>query len=94
MLKIKDDVNLQELKRFGFVYCGNPEYMIFNSIYDLSDISFNVKDKVICINLSNSSIYCHDEETLDEDYEKVKETYLLFKNKIKELKECGIIEEE
>ena len=52
MLKIKDDVDLKELERFGFRYitCHDGEELLFKSKYkekDVIEVKVNIKTRII-----------------------------------------------
>lgn len=101
MLKIKDNVDLKELEKFGFEKVNNMEKYEFTIrdkwSRDLSYIATNSTSdygNIITINLENMSLWCNSIEELDEDYKKITESYKIFKEKIKELIEAGIVEYE
>jgi hypothetical protein len=52
MLKIKDDLDLKELERFGFRYiiCYNGEELLFKSKYkekDVIEVKVDIKTRII-----------------------------------------------
>ena len=82
MLKIKDDVNLRELEKFGFTYNGGSECYVDNR--KDSFISIYTEDREIVIDINDNlpvSIY----DTFAEDKEKAK-------NKLFDLIQAGLVE--
>lgn len=99
MLRIKQEVNLEELEKFGFVKVQNMERYEFKIrdrySMDLSYIATNSTSEdgnIIVFNLENMSLWCNSIEELDEDYKKITESYKAFKEKIQELIEAGLVE--
>lgn len=99
MLRVKDNIDLEELEKFGFVKVKNMERYEFtirdNHSMDLSYIgiiSTSEDGNIITFNLENMSLWCNSIEELDEDYKKITESYKMFKEKIKDLIEAGIFE--
>ena len=99
MLRIKQEVNLEELEKFGFVKVQNMERYEFKIrdrySMDLSYIATNSTKEdgnIIVFNLENMSLWCNSIEELDEDYKKITESYKAFKEKIQELIEAGLVE--
>ena len=99
MLRIKDNIELKELEKFGFVKVKNMERYEFtirdNRSMDLSYIGTNSTSEdgnIITFNLENMSLWCNSIEELDRDYEKITESYKIFKEKIKDLIEAGLVE--
>ena len=99
MLIIKQEVNLEELEKFGFVKVQNMEKYEFTIrdrySMDLSHIATNSTKEdgnIIVFNLENMSLWCNSIEELDEDYKKITESYKVFKEKIQELIEAGLVE--
>ena len=102
MLKIKDNVDLKELEKFGFVKVVHLtefyEYTIRDDRLsrDLSYIKtkFTSEDgNIIVFNLENMSLWCNSIEELEDDYQKITESFEAFKEKIKELIQAGLVEE-
>lgn len=103
MLKIKDNVDLKELERYGFkeepwgyVYYPNynsPRTRYFSAIKIDND---NHKDswlcRTLCFKLENMGMWCNDLEQLELDFENIKNSYIAFKQKVKELREANLIE--
>ena len=92
MLRIKKDVDLKELEKFGFVKVNNMEKYEYtirdNRSMDLSYIGTNSTSEdgnIIVFNLENMSLWCNSIEELDEDYKKITESYKAFKVKIQDL---------
>ena len=101
MLKIKDNVDLKELEKFGFKekrwgYIYYPNNNNPNTRY-YSSVKVNKRlmgtDNVIEFCLENMSMWCNSIEELELDFQNIKESYELFKDKIKELEKEDLIEE-
>lgn len=103
MLKLKDNVDLNELEKYGFKKdnCGYIYYPLNNSPNTkyFSSMRFDTynKDgwsyKVVSFSLENMSMWCNDLYDLESDFENIKKSYISFKEKINELKENGMLEE-
>lgn len=98
-LRIKDNVDLKELKEFGFEKVENMERYEYtirdNYSRDLSYIatkSTSEDKNILTFCLNNMSLWCNSIEELDTDYKKITESYKAFKEKIKELIEAGLVE--
>lgn len=103
MLKTKDNVDLKELERYGFkeepwgyVYYPNgnsPRTRYFSAIKIDND---NNKDswlcRTLCFKLENMGMWRNDLEQLELDIENIKNSYIAFKQKVKELREANLIE--
>lgn len=98
MLKIRDNVDLEELEKFGFVkqndwgYNYYPDYNNPSTRY-FSSIKIAKSNKIICFSLENMSWWCNDLEQLELDIENIKNSYIAFKQKVKELMEANLIVE-
>lgn len=104
MYKIREDVDLKELEKFGFeeqfwgyIYYpndNNPNTRYFSAIKIHND---NNKDswlcRTLCFKLENMGIWCNDLEQLELDIENIKNSYIAFKQKAKELIEAGLVVE-
>lgn len=99
MLKIKDNIDLKVLEKFGFVKALNIERYEFtirdNRNTDLSYIGVRITREdgnIITFNLGNMSLWCNSIEELDADYKKITESYKVFKEKIQDLIQAGLVE--
>ena len=99
MLKVKDNVDLKELEKFGFVKVKNMERYEFtirdNRSMDLSYIGVNSTKEdgnIIVFNLENMSLWCNSIEELEDNYKKITESFETFKEKIKDLINAGLVE--
>lgn len=98
MLKIREDVNLEELEKYGFVKQNNWGYIYYpnnnnpNTRY-FSSIKIAKSNKIICFSLENMSWWCNDLEQLELDIENIKSSCIAFKQKVKELMEANLIVE-
>ena len=104
MLKIREDVDLNVLEKYGFkkepwgyVYYpinNSPSTRYFSAIKIDND---NHKDswscRTLCFSLENMSMWCNDLEQLELDIENIKNSYVAFKQKTKELMEADLIVE-
>ena len=102
MLKIKDNVDLKELEKYGFkkepwgyVYYpinNSPSTRYFSAIKIDND---NHKDswlcRTLCFKLENMDMWCNDLEQLELDIENIKNSYIAFKQKVKELMEADLV---
>lgn len=98
MLKIKDNVDLKELEKFGFSYTSeNKKFMsTYKSNYspfDISEMLFEVdSDRKIIYRLQNYSMYCNSLEELESDYKKITENYKKFKEITNDLIKADLVE--
>lgn len=98
MLKIREDVDLNVLEKYGFVkqndwgYNYYPDYNNPSTRY-FSSIKIAKSNKIICFSLENMSWWCNDLEQLELDIENIKNSYIAFKQKVKELMEADLIVE-
>lgn len=104
MLKIREDVELKELEKYGFeekhwgyVYYpnnNNPNTRYFFAIKINND---NRKDswlcRTLCFDLENMKMWSNDLSQLELDFENIKNSYIAFKQKVKELMEANLIVE-
>lgn len=104
MLKIRENVELNVLEKYGFkkehwgyIYYPNnnsPETSYFSAIKINND---NNKDswlfRTLCFDLENMSMWSNDLSQLELDFENIKNSYIAFKQKIKELMEANLIVE-
>lgn len=94
MLKVKDNVDLKELKKYGFkkiVYSYN--YYPNKKSSTLKNFShIRITDKQITFVLENSWWSCNSIEELEKDLIDIKKTYEVFKIKIGELIKADLIE--
>ena len=97
MLKIKDGVDLKELEKHGFkkenwgyVYYPNnnsPQTRYFSAI------KIEKENKIIRFDLENMSIWCNDLSQLELDFENIRNSYVVFKEKMLDLIKDGLVEE-
>lgn len=97
MLKIKDNVDLKELEKFGFMQNQFPNkevvsYRDNKNILNINNIIFYKKNRIIKFDLQNMSHWCNDIETLDQDYEIITNSYKKFKNVIDDLIKADLVE--
>ncbi len=100
MLKIKNNVDLKELEKFGFIKSKNYAKILFyypkgnggNCRY-FSSIRIEEETRKISFDLENMSWWCNSLEELDLDFENIKYSYNEFKKIIDILKENNIVEE-
>ena len=104
MLKIRNNVDLKELEKYefkkehwGYIYYpinNGPNGRCFSAIMIEND---NHKDswlcRTLCFKFENMSMWCNDLEQLELDIENIKNSYISFKQKVKELTEADLIEE-
>lgn len=98
MLEIRDNVDLEELEKYGFVKQNNWGYVYYPinnspSTRYFSAIKIDKSNKIICFSLENMSMWCNDLEQLELDIENIKNSYIEFKQKVKELMEADLIVE-
>ncbi len=96
MLKIKDNVDLKELEKYGFKRTNwgyyyypnnnNPQTRYFSSI------NIEKENKIICFNLNNMSIWCNDLDQLELDFQNIRNSYVAFKEKMLDLIKYGVVE--
>ena len=100
MLKIKDNIDLKELEKFGFKekhwgYIYYPNSNNPNSRY-FSNIKINKnlmgENNVIEFCLENMSVWCNSIEELENDFENIKASYEAFKIKIADLIKNDLVE--
>lgn len=100
MLKIKDNVDLKELEKFGFKekpygYIYYPNNNNPNSRY-FSNIQINKKlmgeNNVIKFSLENMNVWCNSIEELEDDFKNIKASYEAFKIKIDDLIKADLVE--
>lgn len=103
MLKIKDNIDLEELEKYGFqkehwgyIYYpnnNNPSTRYFSAIKIDND---NDKDswlcRTLCFELKNMSVWCNSIKQLENDFENIKASYEAFKIKIESLIKADLIE--
>ena len=70
MLKIKDDVDLKELEKFGFreVTCGNGEKVLYKpkkGERDVIEIEINQETRVIELSQLHDLFYTHEDTLYD-----------------------------
>ena len=104
MLKIREDVDLKELEKYGFkkecwgyAYYpndNNPNTRYYSAIKIDND---NNKDswlcRTLCLSLENMGMWCNDLDQLELDFENIKNSYIAFNQKVKELMETDLIVE-
>ena len=96
MYKIREDVDLNVLEKYGFVkqndwsYIYYPNYNNPNTRY-FSSIKIEKNNRIICFNLENMAYWCNDLEQLELDFENIKNSCGAFKQKIKELMEADLV---
>ena len=104
MLKIRDNVDLKELEKFGFeekswgyIYYpnnNNPNTRYFSAIkIDNDNNKGSWLCRTLCFKLENMDMWCNDLEQLELDIENIKNSYIAFKQKAKELMEADLIVE-
>lgn len=98
MLVLKDNVDLKELEKYGFRKLNNlwsyyPNNNNPNTRY-FSSIKIDKNNRIICFNLENMSWWCNDLDQLELDIENIKNSYVAFKQKIKELMEADLVVKE
>lgn len=103
MLRIKKDVNMKELEKYGFkeehwgyIYypkgnSGNCRYLSSIKI-DYLENSDSWLNKTIRFGLENMSTWCNSFEELDNDFRNIKYSYECFKELINKLIEDGLVE--
>ena len=95
-LRIKDSVDLKELEKYGFIKSNNWGWIFYpnnnnpNTRY-FSSIKIDRNNRSICFDLENMSWWCNDLEQLELDIENIKNSYIAFKQKVKELLEADLI---
>lgn len=97
MLKIKDDIDLKKLEKFGFkerhwgyIYYpknNSPQTRYFSSIRIDGDIH------VLSFVLENMSMWCNDLKQLELDFENIQYSYNEFKKLVNDLKLANLVEE-
>lgn len=100
MLKIKDNIDLKELEKYGFIKNKNYAKILFyypkgnsgNCRY-FSSIKLEEQTRKICFCLENMSWWCNSIEELDDDFENIKYSYNEFKKLIDDLKLANLVEE-
>ena len=100
MLKIKDNVDLKELEKYGFKeeHWGYIYYPNNNSPRTryFSNMKINKKlmgeNNVIEFCLENMSCWCNSLEELEYDFKNIKLSYEAFKIKIDDLIKDGLVE--
>ncbi len=98
MLKIRDDVDLKELEKYGFSYTNENE--IFMSTYKSNDTPFDISemifevdsDRKIIYRLQNYSMYCNSLEELESDYKEITKNYEKFKKITNDLIKNDLVE--
>lgn len=98
MLEIRDNVDLEELEKYGFVKQNNWGYNYYPGYNNpgtryFSSIKIAKSNKIICFSLENMGMWCNDLEQLELDIENIKNSYIEFKQKVKELMEADLIVE-
>ena len=96
MLKIKDNVNLKELEKYGFKFNQFPnkdvvQYKTNNNPLNICDITFFKKDRQLQFNLK-SGYWCDDIDMLEMEYQNITNSYNCFKKLIDELIKDGLVE--
>ena len=95
-LRIKDSVDLKELEKYGFIKSNNWGWIFYpnnnnpNTRY-FSSIKIDRNDRSICFDLENMSWWCNDLEQLELDIENIKNSYIAFKQKVKELIKADLV---
>ena len=98
MLKIKDNVDLKELEKYGFSFTSKNKvfmstYKSNDSVFDLNEIFIELdNNRKIMFRLQNYSMYCNSLEELDEDYRTITKDYERFKNIIDKLIKADLVE--
>lgn len=97
MLKIRDNIDLKELEKFGFkekhwgyIYYpknNSPQTRYFSSIKIDGDIH------VLSFDLENMSMWCNDLKQLELDFENIQYSYNEFKKLVNDLKKANLVEE-
>lgn len=105
MLKIRDDVDLKELEKYGFeekpwgyIYYpkGNsPKTRYFSSIKIDGESRKDNNDfyKVFAFDLENMWCWCNSLEELENDFENIKYSYNDYKRLIEDLKKANLVVE-
>ncbi|MCI9585237.1 MAG: hypothetical protein HFH45_01205 [Bacilli bacterium] len=99
MLKIKDNVDLKEIEKFGFKQTNTyltlllyyPNGNSGNCRY-FSSIKLDKETRKIEFNLENMSCWCNDLEQLDLDFENIQYSYETFKKVIDDLIKADLVE--
>ena len=100
MLKIKDNLDLKKLEKYGFKeerwgYIYYPNYNSPKTRY-YSSIKISKKlmgeNNVIEFCLENMSVWCNSIEELENDFKNIKASYEAFKIKIDDLIKDGLVE--
>lgn len=96
MLKIKQNVDLKELEKYGFIkqhwgYIYYPNNNNPNTRY-FSSIKIEVSNRIIMFDLENMNIWCNSIEELESDFENIKQSYEAFKVKCDDLIQAGLVE--
>lgn len=98
MLKIKDNVDLKELEKYGFSYTSeNKKFMsTYKSNYtpfDINEMIFEIdSDRKIVYRLQNYSMYCNSLEELEQDYKMITEDVEKFKKITDDLIKADLVE--
>ena len=96
MLKIKDNVDLKELEKYGFeetawgyiFYPNNnsPKTRYFSAIkIDINDDENSWLNRTFMFDLQNMSLWSNDLEQLDLDLENIEQSYETFKKVVDDL---------
>ena len=96
MLKIREDVDLNVLEKYGFkkehwgyIYYPNnnsPSTRYFSAIKIENDNNKGSwRCRTLYFDLENMSMWCNDLNQLELDIENIKNSYIAFKQKVKEL---------
>ena len=96
MLKIKDNVDLRDLEKYGFKFDQYQNEIVVcfkasNSIFDLSKITFYKDKRVIDFDLQ-SCCWCNDIDELEIEYKKITNAYKKFKQLIDDLIKADLVE--
>ena len=94
MLKIKDNVDLKELEKFGFIkqHWGYKYYPNKNSANTKYFSNMKIYNNRIEFCLENMSSWCNSLEELEEDFDNIQKSCEDFKRKINDLIQAGIVE--
>ena len=103
MLKIKDNVDLKELEKFGFEEKAwgyifypndnNPNTRYFSAIkIDVPNDKNSWLNRTFMFELKNMSVWCNDLEQLDLDLENIKQSYETFKKIVDDLIKADLVE--
>ena len=103
MLRVKDNIDLKELEKYGFqkehwgyIYYPNNNHSstrYYSSMkIDVPNDSKSWRNRTISFSLENMSMWCNSIEELEADMENIKASYEAFKIKIENLIKADLIE--